>query len=157
MGRKASTKNRKDNPIKKQKWIKELYPYLRDKGVRELRMDAIAKYLGKSKSTVYEYFASKEEIIIGVIALKLEALLGFEAILMNPNDSLSHRYQNMMAHIIPIISDISQLLLADIKEYYPELWQKIDDFYTYAGEILLKFYQEGMEDGTFLQVNPLIL
>ncbi len=157
MGRKASKRIRKDDPAKKRKWIKELYPHLRDNGVKDLRMDTVAKYLGKSKSTVYEYFSSKEEIISGTIALKLDALLGFESILMNQEENLSDRYQNMMAHIIPIISDISQVLLADIKKYYPELWQIIDAFYNHAGEVLLKFYEEGIGDGTFLQINPIIL
>lgn len=157
MGRKSSNKARKDNPKRRREWIIELYPYFRDNGLKDLRMDKVAELLGKSKSTVYEYFNSKEEIVAETIVYKLEALLGYEKILMNKEESLKNRYLQLMEYIIPILTDISSLLMNDIKEQYPALWDNVDTFYAHAAAALETYYKEGIEKKVFRNFHPAIL
>lgn len=157
MGRKSVDRVRKINPKKRREWIKQLYPHFRDQGLQDLKMDRIAKLLNKSKSTVYEYFATKEEIVAETISFKLEALLGFEDILENKEHSLEKRYQLLMEYMIPVLTDISNILLADIKQLFPQLWVQIDSFYDHASMVLKRYYQEGMDKGVFRKINPAIL
>lgn len=157
MGRKSSNRIRKDNPKKRREWIIELYPYFRDNGLKDLRMDGVAKLLGKSKSTVYEYFTSKEEIVAETISYKLEALLGFEDILLDENLGLEERYLQLMEYMIPILTDISNLLLTDIQSLYPKLWLQVDAFYDHASHVLEQYYNEGIEKGVFRKLHPAIL
>lgn len=157
MGRKSSNKARKDNPKRRREWIIELYPYFRDNGLKDLRMDKVAELLGKSKSTVYEYFNSKEEIVAETIVYKLETLIGYEQILMNKEESLKNRYLLLMEFMIPVLTDISSLLMNDIKEYYPTLWENVNAFYNRAAEALESYYAEGIEKKAFRNIHPAIL
>ncbi|MGK0391448.1 MAG: AcrR family transcriptional regulator [Maribacter sp.] len=157
MGRKSSNRVRKDNPAKRREWIIELYPHFRDNGLKDLKMDRVAILLGKSKSTVYEYFISKEEIVAETISYKLEALLGFEEILMDKDLGLRERYLQLMAYMIPILTDISNLLLFDVQSLYPSLWLQVDAFYDHASYVLEQYYREGIEKGVFRNIHPAIL
>lgn len=157
MGRKAVNKSRKVNPLKRREWIKELYPYFNENGLKELRMDKVAELLGKSKSTVYEYFKSKEEIVAETISYKMEALQGYESILMNTQESFGNRYTQLMEYMIPVLTDISSLLLDDIKTYYPNLWLNVEAFFDHATLVLEKYYTEGIAKKKFRNIHPVIL
>ncbi len=157
MGRKAIKKKRKDNPEKRRKWIVKLYPYFRENGLKDLKMDKMASLLGISKSTVYEYFSTKEEIVAETLAYKLEALMGFEAIIMNKTQSLEDRYQQLMDYMIPVLTDISSLLMDDLKSMFPTLWERVDAFYEHASHVLELYYIEGMKSGTFRNIRPALL
>lgn len=157
MGRKTSNKARKDNPAKRRDWIIQIYPHFRDHGLRQLRMDKIAGLLGKSKSTVYEYFGSKEEIVAECLAYKMEALMGFEAILRDGAVGFEERYRRLLDYMVPVLSDISSLLMDDLKTLYPQLWEQVEVFYQHAGGVLEEYYQQGMEAGAFRAAHPRIL
>lgn len=157
MGRKAVDKTRKINPKRRREWIEELYPYFRDNGLKELRMDKVAQLLGKSKSTVYEYFKSKEEIVAETISYKMELISGFEEILMNREVGLGKRYVLLMEYLIPVLTDISSLLLDDIKTFYPNLWLNVRAFFDHASLVLEKYYEEGISKGEFRNIHPAIL
>ncbi len=135
----------------------ELYPHFRDHGLKDLRMDKVAKMLGKSKSTVYEYFKSKEEIVTETVGYKMEALLKHEEILMNQDEDMKTRYEQLMEYMIPVLTDISSLLLNDIKEFYPQVWEKVTAFFDYSSSVLEKYYKEGIEKGVFRNIHPTIL
>lgn len=157
MGRKTTNKVRKNNPKKRREWIIELYPHFNESGLKDLKMDKVAKLLGKSKSTVYEYFNSKEEIVAETISYKMEALQGYEAILMNKEESLKNRYIQLMEYMIPVLTDISSILLDDIKSLYPELWESVDAFFNHASAVLESYYKEGIDKRAFRNIHPAIL
>ncbi len=157
MGRKSKEKPRKDNPVKRRAWVKELYPYFRDNGVKGITMDKVAELLGKSKSTVYVYFRTKDEIMAEVVGFKLEALIGFEEIIRDTTLPHKERYIKMMEYIIPIISDISDILLHDLKILFPKIWKAVDAFYDHASSVLEDFYRDGINKKIFHHFDPVIL
>ena len=72
MGRKSIDKNRKGPQDKTDRWLVDLIPKLKDQDLASMTMNDLAKLLGKSKSTLYEYFESKEEILTRAVALRIE-------------------------------------------------------------------------------------
>lgn len=157
MGRKALNKKRSNNPDKKREWIKTLYPYLQEHGLKDVTMDNIAAYLQKSKATVYKYFNSKDEIVSMTISQKLEQILAFEAILNDQNIPFTERYYGLLQHLAIAFSDISVVLLQDIKAYYPQQWERVIAFTDYTIQVLMNFYQNGIALGVFNDVNPKML
>ncbi len=157
MGRKSLNRKRKENPKKRREWVIILYPHFRDFGLKDLRMETIAELLGKSKSTVYEYFSTKEEIVAEALAYKMEELMGFEAIVSDKGIDLTVRYQKLMEYMIPVLTDISSLLMEDLKTIFPDLWEQINMFYDHASQVLETYYLEGMEKGVFRKIRPALL
>ncbi len=157
MGRKSIDKKRKNAPQKRREWAVQLYPYFRDHGLQDVKMDTMASLLGKSKSTVYEYFSSKEEIIEETLQYKLEMLLGFEEILSDTSISLTDRFIQFMEYMTPVLSDITNLLIDDLKTLFPKIWETVEQFYEYASQVLEKYYDEGMKKGVFKKRHPALL
>ena len=61
MGRKTLVKDIKPLSAKAENWLRELFPKLLDKTLHKLTLDELAHLTNKSKSTLYSYFATKEE------------------------------------------------------------------------------------------------
>ncbi len=157
MGRKALEKERIDNPEKKQKWAVQLLPFFQQKGLKGVTMDDIAAELGKSKATVYKYFESREEIIATLITYKLQEIQQFEDYLNDKKLLYLERYKQAVQYLSEHIGDISNLFLADLKHEQPELWNMIDAFRQYTITVLKRYYEEGIENGTFNNLHPTIM
>ncbi len=157
MGRKSLGKPRKIDEKKRRSWIIKLYPYLRDNGLKGLKMNKVAGVLELSKSTVYEYFKSKEEIIEETLNYQMEKLMKFSLILDNKEKSLKDRYVELMGYMSPVLSDISELIMEDLKYHYPKLWLRVETFFDFAQKELMKYYEEGIKKNEFKRMNPIIL
>lgn len=157
MGRKAIVRNRKQDTKKKQEWANELFPFFQQHGVKGITINSMAKWLGKSKSTLYEYFVSKDEILLFSILPKLEALQGYELILNDSSRSFQQRYKDFFQHIMEQISDISNLFLADLKSHFPDHWALVDNFLKGLISQLDNYYKQGIAAGDFANIHVALL
>ncbi len=149
MGRKAITKSRQNNQEKMEQWAGALFPFFQQHGLKGITIDRMASWLNKSKSTLYQYFSSKEEIILLSLQLKLTSLLPYQRILTDTNFNHVDRYQNFLEFIAEHISDISSLFLADLQEDYQAIWEIIDQFLNQLLRVCEAFYEEAIEAKIF--------
>lgn len=157
MGRKATDKQRKDNPGRKREWAEELAPFFYHRGIKGVTMDDVAVQLGKSKATIYKYFRSQEEILDISLNITLEKIAGFIPILADADKSYHDRYYQGVEHLSLHIGNISSLFLRDVQELFPAIWQKIRDFMEMATQILREFYESGIRDGVFRDIHTGLL
>jgi AcrR family transcriptional regulator len=157
MGRKPTDKTRNINPKRQAEWVKLLSPHFRDKGIKNFSMDDMADVVGVSKATLYKYFSSRDEIVALFITNKLEKSRGFVDLLHDEKTDYISRYKNAVAYFSETITDTSVLLLADLKELYPHIWQLLDNFRDYSIEILTDYYKEGIKRGIFNPIHTAIL
>jgi AcrR family transcriptional regulator len=92
-------------------------------------MDELANRAGVSKRTVYRYFPSKEAVIeatidafMAEVAREADRLMQQE---MEPTCILSQLLQYLFTHGQFVINPQS---FNDLKQHYPHLWQKVDQF-----------------------------
>ncbi len=157
MGRKSSDKIRKDNPEKRDELLQRIIPFLLEKGLQGVTMDKMAEAMNISKATVYKYFQSREEILAATIAVKLDEIKHFDAYLNDKEVEYLDRYKNAVQYLSEHISDITNLFLADLKTFFPHLWQLIDAFKEYCMNSLKVYYNEGIRKGYFNKINPEIM
>ncbi len=157
MGRKSSDKIRKDNPEKRDELLQRIIPFLLEKGLQGVTMDKMAEAMNISKATVYKYFQSREEILAATIAVKLDEIKHFDAYLNDKEVEYLDRYKNAVQYLSEHISDITNLFLADLKTFFPHLWQLIDAFKEYCMNSLKAYYNEGIRKGYFNKINPEIM
>ncbi len=157
MGRKSSDKIRKDNPEKRDELLQRIIPFLLEKGLQGVTMDKMAGAMNISKATVYKYFQSREEILAATIAFKLDEIKHFDAYLNDKDVEYLNRYKNAVQYLSEHISDITNLFLADLKTFFPHLWQLIDAFKDYCMNALKAYYNEGIRKGYFNKINPEIM
>ncbi len=143
MGRKAVKKTRNANPKRKDKYIKQLMPVFYEYGLQALSMDDICQKLNVSKATLYNYFATKEEMVAAILNHVLSEIAGFESIISNIELSFLDRYFSSVQLLTKSVAGISNLFLNDLQKHFPDLWQKVRDFRDYAASVLERFYEEG--------------
>ena len=69
MGRKSIDRSRKNITNKVNKWLEILLLNLQNKDIEKLTIDDFAILSKKSKSTIYSYFQSKEEVLLSSLYL----------------------------------------------------------------------------------------
>lgn len=127
-------------------------------GIRSITTNDIARELGISKKTLYEYFKDKSEIVECSLNLIYEnRLKQFEEIKqkkLNAIESLLEIYQL----VTEMIKTTSPTLEHDLRKYYPETFTKV---YGKGKEMLYKMHVEnirqGQAEGLFRDVDPDII
>jgi AcrR family transcriptional regulator len=157
MGRKPLAKSRMKSPEKQLSMIIDLVDFFKKNRLSEVNMDDVALYLNKSKATIYKYFRSKEQIVEALIDYKIREIAGFVFILRNDKIEFFDRYRLSYNLLSEHISDISNELLTDLKNMYPDIYIKIEKLIEVAVQELKAYYEDGMQKGIFNELNSGLL
>ncbi len=126
------------------------------KGFRNITVDEIAQNAGVSKRTVYRRFQSKDEILEATIDDFLQDVGGESEQLLNSGQDIQIIIYKIINYVIAGRKSImSQRVMEDLNQYYPHLWQKINDFRMERIKTMIAMAES---QGAFnSQINPLIL
>lgn len=153
MGRKPLKKARKFDLKKTNLWLEQLLPKLQSADLQALTMDDIAQLMGKSKSTVYEYFPSKDILLMESVKLKLDALQKLRSHLDFTEAAITALYINYITMISNVVADISISFLEAIQKDFPEIWEVILEFLQGIIDDLTQLYSKGIDRGDFKKVS----
>lgn len=157
MGRKFVDKQRNTNEQKKEKYLLLLMQTFKAHGLSKYTMDSIAKELNVSKATLYQYFTSKDEMVEIILSRILFQMRDFELIAINPSIPYEERYYQIIELFSSVISDISNVMLEDLRNEYPKLWKDVQIFIEYASDVLYEFYESGKKAGIFIDIDSSVL
>ena len=153
MGRKSLQKARKGPNSKTENWAKTLLPLLQTLKLDSLSMNTLSKLMGVSKSTIYEYFSTKEEVMDYVVAHKIAELnqlkegLGLRLLSEWDNPSL------MVDFLTVLPQGISAHFLQELKMHFPSSWQQVWKFLEELLSELRVYYEWGISSGKFSPVS----
>lgn len=150
-------KKRLENPDKQDFILNGLIDFFKEHRLKEVNMDQMASHLNRSKATIYKHFRGKEEIIDAIIEKRILAISGFVVILHNESipfrERLGESYNLLAMHIADLTNDF----LADVKEMYPNIYERINTLIDLAVQQLKEYYVRGMDDGIFNKLNAELL
>lgn len=131
----AKLEEEKENTRKelKEKILSNSIELFRTTGLKNVNTDMIAGECGISKKTLYEVFPSKAELISYVITTslgKLETDLKEIAGGLEQQEQIDFGevFHHLMQGVNKIIFVFSKQFLADLKKYYPSLWNDIREY-----------------------------
>jgi TetR/AcrR family transcriptional regulator, cholesterol catabolism regulator len=113
-------------------------------GIRSVTMDDIAKHLGMSKKTIYQYFKEKDEIIHKLMQARLKKDECTFSECVNNASNIVDEVFSMMKNIHDIFSTINPQLFYELQKYYPQTWKLFKDF---KEEFILKMVEKSLEKG----------
>ena len=158
MGRKSTQKKRYTDQAIKKKYVVKLLVYFQNNGVHNFSMSKLASDFQISKTTLYNHFDSKSEMIELALDYKLEVIGEYESVLQNITLSYTERYRKAMLFFCVQSYDVSSVLLNEIRQYYPDLWLKVVDFQKGVFKNLQSYYQIGIDIEIFTKkANPFLL
>lgn len=152
MGRKSLSRKRKNISPKVNIWLGELLLRLQYEDLDKLTMDDIARLVGKSKSTIYEYFESKEDIFLAACQTRISFLVESGLKEAQQEYSTVERYERLVELFAEGTAGISIYFLQSIKQNYPKAWEVIEAFTNNYIDLLKEQYKQGMAEGIY---NPI--
>lgn len=125
-------------------------------GLRKFTIDDITTDLGISKKTIYKHFASKSQIIEYVLDTYVTEELAMQEKVMASTQSFRERFE---ALILPAEQQsIPTQVLAELQQFYPELWDKCAEAVHITRNKILQIYAEGMRNGEIRSdVHPAVI
>lgn len=96
-------------------------------GYSGVTMDQIARSCGIGKGTLYEYFPSKEKLLLDCIdyfTLKLKSQI--ESVISDPALSPQQKASDFIVPVVRFVSGINVQVLTDIQRNVPEAYEKIE-------------------------------
>jgi len=114
-------------------------------GYNSVKLDEIAKALGISKKTFYNYYPNKLELLKDIVwRIKEDLFHDIEAILNDDTLSFSEKLKRNLSAITFRISDISTKFAEDLQHYAPEIYQ---DWLNYKAEASMRHLTELIQEG----------
>jgi AcrR family transcriptional regulator len=158
LGRKAIERYRyKDTKVREKHTIRFML-YFQQNGIENFSMSKMAADLKMSKTTIYNHFETKEEVIEAAVDYKLSVIKEYETVLHNLTLPFTERYRKSMLFFCVQTFDVSGKLLMQIKEKYPAIFRKVEKFQAEVFFNLKSYYQVGIDIGVFDQeCSPLLL
>lgn len=124
--------------------------------MRKFTIDDITTDLGISKKTIYKNFASKSQIIECVLDTYVTEELAMQEKVMASTQSFRERFE---ALILPAEQQsIPTQVLAELQQFYPELWEKCAEAVHITRNKILQIYAEGMRNGEIRSdIHPAVI
>lgn len=129
------------------------------KGFNETSMREIAAAAGVGKSTLYDYFSSKDEILIKYFEAEIQKITERAKEIMNLDLSISVKLSRIMQmHLAYLVDNKSQYLKLTVEAQRLSLQsqQRIQTARHTYQDMLRTLIEAGIQSGEFREVNPLL-
>ncbi|PKP20542.1 MAG: hypothetical protein CVU05_08830 [Bacteroidetes bacterium HGW-Bacteroidetes-21] len=130
--------------------IQKVYALYSKYGIKSITMDDIARELGLSKKTLYQYFTDKNELVSAVFEFEHD-FRGkcMEEIFVRGMNAIEETL-SINRHVAKMLKEYNPTTDYDLKKYYPEIFEKrrhsiIRNMY----ERQMANLRKGMEEGLY--------
>lgn len=128
-------------------------------GIKSVTMDDVARELGISKKTLYQYFADKHELVSKVTDYMIEQRQKCLSGIHNKGLNAIEELFEMARHVNQMLLEHNPSTEYDLKKYYPEEYQKIRSIKRmYMYESVLSNLKKGISEGIYREeMNPEVI
>jgi AcrR family transcriptional regulator len=113
-------------------------------GIRSVSMDDIAAQLGMSKKTLYQYFSDKDELVEGVITIKVNGMQTECTDCKKQSKDAVHEIFITMENIVEQLRNMNPMVLNDLEKFHFKAYQK---FLEHKNKFLLKIIEDNIRRG----------
>jgi AcrR family transcriptional regulator len=97
-------------------------------GIRSVTMDEIARHLGMSKKTLYQFYRDKDDIVSAMVQKKLEEDECQMIEIADNSSNVMEEMLKMMKCAEEFFSRVNPILIHDLQKFYPEAWSFFQQF-----------------------------
>src|ERR1700750_348307 len=117
-------------------------------GIKSVTMDDIAKHLGMSKKTIYQFFKDKNELVMALVKKKLQDDEDQMCAIISKSGNVIEEMINMMKCSEEIFSRINPIVIHDMQKYHPDAWKHFQNFKSgFLVQTLENLLSEGIKEG----------
>lgn len=128
-------------------------------GVRSITMDEIARHLGISKKTIYQYFTDKDDIVTSVTREHLNnECTQFKQVAENARNAVEELVKLSLV-MKEHLKGVNPSMLFDLQKYHQKAWSVWLEFKNqFIRDSVTRNINQGIEQGLYRpEINPAIL
>ncbi|MDQ0200979.1 TetR/AcrR family transcriptional regulator [Neobacillus ginsengisoli] len=146
-----------ERQMMRQSYVKKMINVIRTQGFLSLTIQDIAHIMNLSRASLYNYFSSKEDIILELTNFCITYIDEAGQTISNEELSYPLRLQKVFEQAVFSAAYASDIYLNDLKRSCPSLYEKKMQSRKEQLSAIHSFYQNGMKTGVFNELNPAIL
>lgn len=124
-------------------------------GYRSVTMDQLSERRGMSKKTLYQYFASKEDLAAAAVEEFLSRIAGnTDRLRMDGEQDPVGTLHAILDQVRVALAELDPRFLADLEKYLPALWQRFEQFRAERILLMEHLLRSGQRAGRIKPVNP---
>jgi len=130
-----------------------------EKGFAETSMREIAEVAGVGKSTLYDYFPSKDEILISYVVDEVRQMTAWAEEIIAQELSIADKFRRILRRHLEYMLSNKQLFLKltfEAQRLSFESQQRIQVHRHAYQDMLCELIREGIQGGEFRPVNPML-
>lgn len=113
-------------------------------GIKHVTMDDIAKELGISKKTIYQFYKEKDDLITQLCAFELNSQrCGFEEVAKQSSDAL-HEIMLISEQMMQMLQGVNPVFFKDLQKFYPSVYEM---YLKFKGEFAFQHLHENIKRG----------
>ncbi|MCW5925161.1 MAG: TetR/AcrR family transcriptional regulator [Saprospiraceae bacterium] len=119
-------------------------------GIKSLTMDDVARELGISKKTLYQFVDNKDDLVLKVMERHIhEDCQQAEALRAESNDALDEILKVIQYNAVDL-GRMKSNIVFEMQRFYPAAWEKMEQFtWEFMYKIVLDNLEWGIRDGLY--------
>lgn len=119
-------------------------------GIKSVSMDDLARHLGMSKKTIYQFVENKKDLIQKMVIHAIaDEQREVEAILSASEDALTEMI-SIARLMLSQLRELGPSLVFDMKKYYPQEWDIMEEHHLqYVTATISNNVKRGIEEGLY--------
>jgi AcrR family transcriptional regulator len=119
-------------------------------GIKHITMDDIAKELGMSKKTIYQFYKEKDDLVNQLCNIELlEQERQFDEMNKSAKDPI-HEIMLISEKMMAMMQNINPMFFLDLQKFYPTEFQRFQSFKeNFAYRNVLTNIKKGIEVGVY--------
>ncbi len=128
-------------------------------GFKSVTMNDIARSLGMSKKTLYQWFDKKEDLISKVVAEFIEIEKEFVTIVVKKSKDAIEEMHDISLHVNQMLRKVNPSAIYDLQKYYRSTWNMIESYRSdFIFNCIKSNLNRGMEEGVYRkEIRPDII
>lgn len=128
-------------------------------GIKSVTMDDVARELGISKKTIYQYFKDKDALVTEIIIAKTQHDRGECNLVKDQSGNAIDEMFGISKMIISKISSLNPSVFYDLKKYHPKAWDIMNNHrWEFVHKSIKDNIKRGIEEGLYRDdMNPNVI
>ncbi len=139
-------------------YLQKVIGFFMQNGIKSHTMDDVSRFLGISKKTLYSFVSSKNDLVNQVMTLTMEDDKAQCVHIINQGGNAIDKIYAINRKVSEKLQKTQPVVIYDLKNYYPEAWQIVQDYRSdFIYNEIKNSLEVGIEEGLFRDFNVEII
>ncbi len=119
-------------------------------GIRSVSMDDLARHLGISKKTIYQYYENKDALVTAMILSHVEEEREEVEKILASSENAIDQMQQIARMALRTLAEVSSGTMFDLQKYYRKQWLTITDLHKkLIHSVIKQNIERGVTEGIY--------